>query len=38
MIRAHGRGLRVKVELTFVGAAPGWSGTALVRYTLRPLR
>lgn len=37
-IRAHGRGLRVKVELGFVGAAPRWGGTALVRYVLRPLR
>jgi hypothetical protein len=38
VIRAHGRGLRVKVELSFVGAAPRWGGTALVRYVLRPLR
>jgi hypothetical protein len=38
VIRASGRGLRVKVELSFVGAAPRWGGTALVRYTLRPLR
>ncbi|MCY4728362.1 hypothetical protein NYO98_18925 [Nocardioides sp. STR2] len=37
-IRAYGRGLRVKVELGFVGAAPRWGGTALVRYVLRPLR
>ena len=38
VIRASGRGLRVKVELSFVGAAPRWGGTALVRYKLRPLR
>ena len=37
-IHAHGRGLRVKVELSFVGAAIRWSGTALVRYVVRPLR
>jgi len=37
-VRARGRSLRVKVELSFVGAAPRWSGTALVRYVLRPLR
>lgn len=38
VIRARGRGLRVKVELSFVGAAPRWGGTALVRYWVRPLR
>ena len=38
VIRARGRGLRVKVELSFVGAAPRWSGTAVVRYVVRPLR
>lgn len=37
VVRAHGRDLRVKVELTFVGAAPRWSGTALIRYKLRRL-
>ncbi len=38
VIRARGRGLHVKVELGFVGAVPRWSGTALVRYVVRPLR
>ncbi|MBS2940421.1 hypothetical protein KDN32_22005 [Nocardioides sp. J2M5] len=38
VVRATGRGLRVKVDLGFVGVAPRWSGTALVRYVLRPLR
>lgn len=37
-IHARGRGYRVKVELGFVGAAPRWSGTALVEYVVRPLR
>lgn len=36
VVRARGRGLRLKVELSFVGAAPRWSGTALVHYTVRP--
>lgn len=38
VVRASGRGLRVKVDLSFVGVAPRWSGTVLVRYVLRPLR
>ncbi|RYB90953.1 hypothetical protein EUA93_18620 [Nocardioides oleivorans] len=36
-VRARGHGYRVRIELSFVGAAPRWSGTALVRYVVRPL-
>ncbi|MFC0222591.1 hypothetical protein [Nocardioides zeicaulis] len=38
VVRARGRGLRVTVDMSFVGAAPRWGGTALVRYVVRPLR
>lgn len=38
VVRATGHGLRVKVDLSFVGVAPRWSGTALVRYVVRPAR
>ena len=37
-VRASGRGLRVAIELSFVGAAPRWGGTALIRYVVRPQR
>ena len=38
VVHVRGHGHRVTVDLSFVGVAPRWSGTALVRYVVRPLR